>query len=204
VAEVKSARPGSRGRSPLRTIGPPLAAAAVFLGHLSRLRSEDLGFRSDHVLLVQLDPAGRGYSRAQLAPLYRDLLARFEAIPGVRSASIAGCTPIQGCGASAFVNAEGFVERLKSAIAISEAFFHAAQGAGCEVVRVPNGTNVFRLVVPTGRGEHVRARLQAADVLVPAPTRQPNGDLFGLQVNETWNRTTATRLADAVRQGLNA
>jgi len=99
--------------------------------------------------------------------------------------------------------AEGFVERLKSAIAISEEFLRAARSAGCEVVRVANGTNVFRLVVPTGRGEHIRARLQAADILVPAPTRQANGDVFGLQVNETWNRTTATRLADHLRQALN-
>jgi predicted permease len=87
-----------------------VTSAVLFLGHLSRLRHDDLGFRSDHVLLMQLDPAGRGYSRAQLAPLYRELLARLEAIPGVRSASIAACTPIQGCGASAFVNAEGFIE----------------------------------------------------------------------------------------------
>jgi predicted permease len=88
-----------------------VTAAVVFLGHLSHLRHSDLGFRSDHVLLVQLDPARRGLSRAQLAPMYRDLQARLESIPGVRSASITGCTPIQGCGASAFVVAEGFAER---------------------------------------------------------------------------------------------
>ena len=88
-----------------------LTAAGVFLNHLSRLRTSDLGFRSDHVLLVQLDPARSGYKREQLAQPYRELLARMEAIPGVRSASIAGCTPIQGCGASRFVIAEGYQER---------------------------------------------------------------------------------------------
>ena len=35
-----------------------VTAAALFLGHLSRLRHDGLGFRSDHVLLVQLDPRG--------------------------------------------------------------------------------------------------------------------------------------------------
>jgi putative ABC transport system permease protein len=88
-----------------------VTGAAVFLGHLSRLRNLDLGFRREHVLLVQLDPAGRGYSRAQLAALYRELLSRLEAIPGVRSASITACTPIQGCGMSRFVSVDGFVER---------------------------------------------------------------------------------------------
>ncbi len=88
-----------------------VTAAAVFLSHLSRLRNLDLGFRSDHVLLVELDPERNGYKREQLARPYEELLARLEAIPGVRSASIAGCTPIQGCGASRFVTAEGYVER---------------------------------------------------------------------------------------------
>ena len=88
-----------------------VTAAALFLGHLSRLRHEDLGFRSDRVLLMQLDPARSGYQREQLAQPYRDLLARLEAIPGVRSATITGCTPIQGCGFSRFANVAGFVER---------------------------------------------------------------------------------------------
>jgi predicted permease len=89
-----------------------MTAAAVFLGHLARMRSLDLGFRSDHVLLVELDPAHAGYKREQLGALYRELLARLETIPGVRSASISGCTPIQGCGSGGrYVNAEGFAER---------------------------------------------------------------------------------------------
>ena len=88
-----------------------VASAALFLSHLSRLRTLDLGFRSDHVLLMVLDPSGSGYRREQLAAPYQELLARLERIPAVRSASITGCTPIQGCGASRFVTAEGYVER---------------------------------------------------------------------------------------------
>ena len=88
-----------------------VASAAHFLSHLSRLRTLDLGFRSDHVLLMVLDPSGSGYRREQLAAPYQELLARLERIPAVRSASITGCTPIQGCGASRFVTAEGYVER---------------------------------------------------------------------------------------------
>jgi putative ABC transport system permease protein len=89
-----------------------VTAAAVFLSHVSRLRSEDLGFRSDHVLLMTLDPARSGYTREQLAAPYQELLVRLQRIPGVISASITGCTPIQGCGSgSRFVTVEGYVER---------------------------------------------------------------------------------------------
>ena len=89
-----------------------VTGAAVFLSHLSRMRNFDLGFRSDHVLLVTLDPSHSGYRREQLAARYQQLLARLETIPGVRSASISGCTPLQGCGSgSRYVTAEGHVER---------------------------------------------------------------------------------------------
>ena len=89
-----------------------VTAAAVFLNHLARLRNFDLGFRSDHVLQVTLDPSHSGYKTEQLAAPYQELLSRLQTIPQVRSASISGCTPLQGCGSGArFLIAEGHVER---------------------------------------------------------------------------------------------
>lgn len=88
-----------------------VTGACVLMGHVWRLRNQDLGFQKDHVLLVQLDPSRSGFRRKQLGAPYQDLLRRLETIPSVRSASIAGCTPIQGCGASRFVTAEGYAER---------------------------------------------------------------------------------------------
>jgi putative ABC transport system permease protein len=89
-----------------------VTAAAVFLNHLARLRNFDLGFRSDHVLQVALDPSRSGYKTEQLAVPYQELLSRLQTIPQVRSASISGCTPLEGCGSGArFLIAEGHVER---------------------------------------------------------------------------------------------
>ncbi|MGA3237891.1 MAG: ABC transporter permease [Bryobacteraceae bacterium] len=89
-----------------------VTAAAVFLNHLTRLRNFDLGFRSDHVLQVTLDPSRSGYKTEQLAAPYQDLLSRLQIIPQVRSASISGCTPLQGCGSGArFLIVDGHVER---------------------------------------------------------------------------------------------
>ncbi|MGC4055750.1 MAG: ABC transporter permease [Paludibaculum sp.] len=94
---------------------------AVFLAHLSKLRNFELGFRSDHVLLMTLDPDHSIYKDKLLAAPYQRLLERLQGISGVRSASITACTPLQGCGTgSRFLNAEGFVElpeqRLRPAI----------------------------------------------------------------------------------------
>ncbi len=90
-----------------------VTAAAVFLSHLSRLRNFDLGFRSDHVLLVTLDPAHSGYKpRATGGAVPGVAGADAKTIPQVRSASISGCTPLQGCGSGGrYLIAEGHVER---------------------------------------------------------------------------------------------
>jgi predicted permease len=88
-----------------------VTGSVVFLGHLEKMRNFDLGFRSDHVLLMTIDTAGNGYRPEQLAARYQELLPRLSAIPGVRSASISGCTPLEGCGSgSRFVEAEGRAE----------------------------------------------------------------------------------------------
>jgi predicted permease len=85
-----------------------LSAAGLFLRHLSDLRSVDLGFQRDHILLASLNPAHSGYSGERLAIAYRELLDRLTAIPGVRSATLSGATPTSGAAASRFVTVEGY------------------------------------------------------------------------------------------------
>jgi putative ABC transport system permease protein len=87
-----------------------VGAAGLFMSHLSSLRSVDLGFARDSVLLVSLDPAGSGYNRQQLTAMYRTLLDRLGQIPAVRAATLSAVTPIHGAGAARFVTAEGYVE----------------------------------------------------------------------------------------------
>jgi len=58
------------------------------LGNLLRL---DSGFDRQHLMTVEIDSQSVGYSQAQLAGTCRRLVERVEAVPGVRSAAIAGC-----------------------------------------------------------------------------------------------------------------
>ncbi|MCC6389851.1 MAG: ABC transporter permease [Bryobacterales bacterium] len=88
-----------------------LSAAALFVGYLLHLRQFDLGFRPDHLLLLILDPVHSGYKREQLAAPYRALWEHLEAIPGVRTVSMVGASPISGAGASRFATVEGRTER---------------------------------------------------------------------------------------------
>jgi hypothetical protein len=68
----------------------------------------DLGFQRDHVLLVDLNAAGSGYDRERLSRAYQELLARLEAIPGVRSATLCGYFPMSGMGAMRPATVEGY------------------------------------------------------------------------------------------------
>jgi len=88
-----------------------LSAAGLFVGHLWSLQHRNLGFRRDHILLVTLDPNQSGYGAEQLSRAYQELLGRMEAIPGVRSATLSGATPISGAGAASFANVEGYQEK---------------------------------------------------------------------------------------------
>jgi predicted permease len=90
-----------------------LTAAGLFVRHMLTLRNVGLGFQRESVLLVTLDPGGSGYQRNQLAPIYRRLLERLGAIPGVRSAALSAVTPVSGAGASRFIEVPGFAERAE-------------------------------------------------------------------------------------------
>jgi predicted permease len=85
-----------------------LSGASLFVRHLSNLEHLDLGFRRDHVLLVDLDPSGSGYDSARLSRAYQELLGRLEAIPGVRSATICAILPASGVGAMRTATVEGY------------------------------------------------------------------------------------------------
>ncbi|HEY6291649.1 MAG TPA: ABC transporter permease [Terriglobia bacterium] len=88
-----------------------LSTAGLFVGYLEHLEHLRLGFRKDHLLLVTLDPANSGYQRDQLSRLYQELLGRLEGIPGVRSATLSGMTPISGRAEVLFVTVEGHPEK---------------------------------------------------------------------------------------------
>ncbi len=97
--------------------------------------------------------------------------------------------------------ANGYLDHMKSAIAVSEAFIEGISGNGVRVERIPNGSNVFRLFVPGDKAETLRLRLTDQGVMLPRPARtnseKTDGEMvFWLQVNESWNRTTAPQLIE--------
>jgi predicted permease len=85
-----------------------LAAAGALARSLSHLTSQRFGFDREHVLVLDVDPARAGYRYAHLAPLYRELSARLNAVPGVRRAALSYYSPFYECCWSFTINVEGY------------------------------------------------------------------------------------------------
>src|SRR5207253_5932423 len=75
-----------------------LIGAGLFLQTLRNFLTLDPGFDRDHILTVWLDTHMAGYKADQLPSLYKQLIERVEAVPGVSSASLASCGLAVGCG----------------------------------------------------------------------------------------------------------
>jgi predicted permease len=65
-----------------------LIGAGLFVRTLANLTRTPLGFRTDHMLLFQLNPPRTRYSDARMITLYKELEEKIAAIPGVRSVSM--------------------------------------------------------------------------------------------------------------------
>lgn len=95
---------------------------------------------------------------------------------------------------------EGFVDRLRSAVRVSEDFYTAiAQHRKVSVERIPDGTNLARVTLRGVDVVAVSRMLAERGIRLPGVT--PAG-VVTLGVNETWNRTTGGDLARAFEQAL--
>ncbi|HKG23811.1 MAG TPA: ABC transporter permease [Blastocatellia bacterium] len=85
-----------------------LVGAGLFARSLLELQREDLGFNRDNVLLMDIEPRLAGYKPAELNGLYRQLLDRVGALPGVSAATMASYSPMSGSSRTSNVSVEGY------------------------------------------------------------------------------------------------
>jgi predicted permease len=75
-----------------------LVGALLFVRSFHKLLTTDTGFKSEGVLAVQIDFSKASYAEAQRLTLYRNLVERLSAIPGVISAAQVAFVPVSGSG----------------------------------------------------------------------------------------------------------
>ena len=82
--------------------------AGLMLGTFRRLATLDPGFRSEGVLLASVDLRNARLPEERLPGAKREILAAVRAVPGVRSASASGLTPVSGSAWNGRVEVDGY------------------------------------------------------------------------------------------------
>ncbi len=65
-----------------------LVAAGLFVRTLNKLRSVELGYARENILLFSMDAGAAGHRGPEISTFYENLRKRFESIPGVSSATL--------------------------------------------------------------------------------------------------------------------
>ena len=87
---------------------PLIICAGLVIRHIIALKSVDVGFNTERLLVMQIDlPTYRYDSDAARATFIRDAVAASQATPGVRSAAAVNFVPLGFGGASISVTIEG-------------------------------------------------------------------------------------------------
>jgi predicted permease len=73
-----------------------LVGAGLLVRTLKNLRTIDVGFNSQNVIIFDIDPTLAGYKDAQIDSLYRDLQGRLAGTPGVNSVSYSSVPLLSG------------------------------------------------------------------------------------------------------------
>ena len=95
-----------------------LVDAGLFVRSLRNLRDVDTGFNPDQLLTFRVDPRLSGYDGARVASVYRDLLVRLAAIPGVRGVTFSRHAQLAGGHRSDAVSVVGRGETERHNVAI--------------------------------------------------------------------------------------
>ncbi len=111
-----------------------LVGSGLFLGTLRNLLTIDAGFNRQNVLVIDADFQQASVAKTQRVRVYREILDRIRAVPGIVAASSSMHVPISGSATNGFVRPEGFtpVERMDAL-----AFFNRVSPDYFRTLRTP-------------------------------------------------------------------
>lgn len=126
-----------------------LVGAGLFVESLSKLEHINLRLDAANRYIVHINPQTAGYTQLQLADLYRTIVERFHALPGVEKVGISSYTPMEDDNDAWSVVVQGKPDpHVESAVVrVSPEYFgsvgtHLLLGRGIEAQDVPGSTPV--------------------------------------------------------------
>ena len=85
-----------------------LISAGLFIRTLKNLRLLDLGLRPESLIAFNISPATSGYTPQRIAPLYKSLVERLAAQPGVQGVAFANMGLLEGNEWDSTMTVEGY------------------------------------------------------------------------------------------------
>ena len=151
-----------------------LVTAGLLVRTLRNLKSVDLGFDSDHLLVFALDPSLAGYKGTQVDALYRDLQEQVAALPGVNSVTYSWTSLLRGWEWDTGIHISGTAEKESA-----------------DAHYLPVGPKFFatmRILLNTGRDFNATdfATAAARAARPPGAKPDPNAPPTTVIVNETF------------------
>ncbi len=164
-----------------------LVGAGLFLRTLSNLRHVDVGFNPQNLVLFRVNPQLNRYDETRMFTLYRDLVDRISAVPGVRAVAMSQPALLSGSVNSTgiFVQGRAYAAGRPQGAALGTNF-----GEGNSINRLVISANFFDVMgipVVMGRGFTDRDNQAAPKVVVINeaavrkyfPNENPIGQHFG-------------------------
>lgn len=102
-------------------------AAGLFARTLSNLGSIELGFNADNLLTFELNARQAGQKDPGIVDFYSNLQKQFNAMPGISSATLSGCTLIGTCTGGTQIGPAGLKPRGSNIDTIGPDFFKTMQ-----------------------------------------------------------------------------
>ena len=172
-----------------------LIGAGLFLRSLQNADNIDLGFQRDHLLLASVDLFPNGYNKDRGLTFYSQLLTHLEALPGLKSVSLARKVPLGfGGGSSTSVEIEGYVPQPNEEINIEY------NNVG------PNYFRTMGMTVVQGREFNAQDRAGSQEMVIINETFArryfPNQDSVGRVLNLGSKVTIAGVVRDGKYQSL--
>jgi putative ABC transport system permease protein len=88
-----------------------LVGAGLFVRTLRNLKAVDVGFRTDHLVMFEMDPALAGYAPEQTAALYQRVFEKLAGLPGVRSTAATNDPELANNDTGQNITVPGYVAR---------------------------------------------------------------------------------------------
>jgi predicted permease len=168
-----------------------LVGAGLFLRTLDNLKRVDVGFDSTNLLMFNVNPSVNRYDVERSAQIFRQVLERMSALPGVRSAALTRTTLLSGSTSTSSMWKQGQTsqdpaEEQMFMMDVSPTFF-ATMG----------------IPIQRGRGcnEHDDMKAPKVAILNEASARKlfPDGDVLGRRIGGSFEKSDELEIVGVVR-----